>query len=184
MKIYIKNMVCSRCVMMVKAELDSLGIRTIGIALGEVETPGMLSETEMELLGASLTALGFEIYDDRKARLIERIKQQIDTLLDAQEFDHGISLSRYLSSELHQDYSAISSLFSYFEDTTIEQYYISQKIERVKENIIYTDLNLSEIAHKLGYSSAAHLSSHFKNATVLSPSFFKGIKEDKKQVKA
>ncbi|MGQ2983078.1 helix-turn-helix domain-containing protein [Flavobacterium sp.] len=184
MKIYIKNMVCSRCIMLVKSEMDRLKIGTMSIALGEVETVAGVPEKEMEKLAVALQSLGFELYDDKKTKLVEKIKQQINELLDAREFDHSISISQYLSSTMHQDYSAISSLFSYFEDSTIEQYYISQKIERVKENIVYTDLSLSDIARKLGYSSIAHLSSQFKKVTGLTPSYYKALREDKKQYKA
>lgn len=184
MKIFIKNMVCSRCIILVKIELDRLNIGTMSIALGEVETLAGVPDKELENLAAALCGLGFELYDDKKTKLVQKIKQQINELLDAREYDHRISLSHYLSSNMHQDYSAISSLFSYLEDSTIEQYYISQKIERVKENIVYTDLSLSEIAHKMGYSSVAHLSSQFKKVTGLTPSYYKAIREDKKQCNA
>lgn len=179
MKIYIKNMVCSRCIMLVKNELDRQAIGILSIALGEVETIEIVPDKEMEKFAAAIYALGFELYDDKKTRLAEKIKQKINELLDAGEFDHSISLSQYLSSNMHQDYSALSSLFSYLEDITIEQYYIAQKIERVKKNIVYSELSLSEIAQKMGYSSVAHLSSQFKKVTGLTPSYYKAIRQDR-----
>jgi AraC-like DNA-binding protein len=181
MKLYIKNMVCNRCILVVKNELEQLGHPPLHAVLGEVELNKTLSETEKQLLNKKLIALGFEIIDDKKSQLIAQIKTLIIDLVHNQNNALKINLSDYLINQLHQDYSHLSNLFSEVEGTTIEKYFIAQKIEKVKELLVYDERSLSEIAFKLNYSSVAHLSNQFKKVTGLTPSYFKNIKADKRK---
>lgn len=174
-------MVCNRCVMVVENELGKLGFQANKIGLGEVELAKDLSQEEKETLGRSLTNLGFELIDDRKSRIIEKIKTVIIELVHHQQHDGKHNLSDVLSNELHHDYNYLSNLFSEVEGTTIEKYFIAQKIERVKELLVYDELSLSEIAFQLNYSSVAYLSNQFKKVTGLSPSHFKEIREEKRK---
>jgi AraC-like DNA-binding protein len=176
MILYIKNMVCSRCKMVVKAELEKLGITPLNIELGEVTIEKDLAISEKEQLELVLRDLGFELIDDKKSRYIEKIKSLIIKLIYEQNNDLKITLSDYLSQNVYHDYFYLSNLFSEIEGTTIEKYFISQKIERVKELLAYKELSLSEIAYQLNYSSVAHLSNQFKKVTGLSPSHFKNIR--------
>jgi len=175
MILYIKNMVCNRCKMVVKAELEKLGITTQKVELGEVTIDKDLDTTEKEQLDQVLKELGFELIDDKKSRYIEKIKSLIIALIHEQNNDLKITLSDYLSQEVYHDYFYLSNLFSEIEGTTIEKYFIAQKIERVKELLAYKELSLGEIAFHLNYSSVAHLSNQFKKVTGLSPSHFKNI---------
>ena len=180
-KLYIKNMVCNRCIMVVKSELEKLGISPVSIILGEVTLSGGLSPQQKDALSKKLEGLGFALIDDRRARLIEQIKNAIIELVHYNNNDLKVNLSDYISDKLHHDYNYISNLFSEIEDTTIEKYFIAQKIERVKELLVYDELTLNEIAFKLNYSSVAHLSSQFKKVTGLTPSHFKQIKTTKRK---
>ena len=172
---------CSRCIMVVQNELNRLGIAATSVKLGEVELAEALTAEDRKKLGESLVPLGFELIDDKKSRLIEKIKTVIIGLVHHQENDAKINLSTLLSKELHHDYPYLSNLFSDVEGTTIEKYFIAQKIEKVKELLVYDELSLSEIAFRLNYSSVAHLSSQFKKITGLTPSHFKQIREDKRK---
>ena len=180
-KLYIKNMVCNRCIMVVKSELEKLGISPSSIILGEVTLSGGLSPQQKDALSKKLEGLGFALIDDRRARLIEQIKNAIIELVHYNNNDLKVNLSDYISEKLHHDYNYISNLFSEIEGTTIEKYFIAQKIERVKELLVYDELTLNEIAFKLNYSSVAHLSSQFKKVTGLTPSYFKQIKTNKRK---
>ena len=179
--IFIRNMVCNRCIMVVQDTLNKLDIPATSIKLGEVELEKALSAEEKSKLAESLTKLGFELIDDKKSRMIEKIKTIIIRLVHHQENDAKANLSDMLSKELHHDYPYLSNLFSDVEGTTIEKYFIAQKIEKVKELLVYDELSLSEIAFRLNYSSVAHLSSQFKKITGLTPSHFKQIREDKRK---
>ncbi len=179
--LFIKNMVCNRCIMAVQNELDKLGLNVKNIKLGEVTLDKELSDGEKRNLIEALTILGFEPIDDRKSRIIEKIKNVIIDLVHYQNNDRKTNLSDVLSNELHHDYNYLSNLFSEVEGTTIEKYFIAQKIERVKELLVYDELSLSEIAFRLNYSSVAYLSNQFKKVTGLTPSYFKQIKEDKRK---
>ncbi|KKX47548.1 AraC family transcriptional reguator [Sphingobacterium sp. IITKGP-BTPF85] len=130
---------------------------------------------------AALDPLGFEVIDDKKCRIIERIKNIIIELVHNRDSDIKTNLSDVLSNKLHHDYNYLSNLFSEVEGTTIEKYFIAQKIEKVKELLVYDELSLSEIAFRLNYSSVAYLSNQFKKVTGLTPSHFKQIKEDKRK---
>lgn len=181
MKVYIKNMVCNRCIMVVKNELEKLNFRPVTLTLGEVELDRVIDDHEKSIIKDHLQTFGFELIDDRKSRLIGQIKTLIIELVHQQNSELKLNLSDYLSGKLHHDYSYLSNLFSEVEGTTIEKYYIAQKIEKVKELLVYDELTLSEIAFQLNYSSLAHLSNQFKKVTGLTPSHFKNIKAGKRK---
>lgn len=177
---YIRNMVCNRCIMAVQHILGELGLDAKQVILGEITLTKVLSREEKEALNKQLISLGFELIDDRKSQLIEKIKNTIINLVHHRQHDSRYKLSDILSSKLHYDYNYLSNLFSAVESTTIEQYYIAQKLEKVKELLVYDELSLSEIAFRLNYSSVAYLSNQFKKVTGLSPSHFKQVKKNKR----
>lgn len=179
--LFIKNMVCNRCIMVVQNELNKLGLAVKSIRLGEVTLDKELTSEEKTNLDNALIPLGFEVIDDKKSRIIEKIKNVIIELVHHQDNDMKTNFSDVLSNKLHQDYNYLSNLFSEIEGTTIEKYFIAQKIEKVKELLVYDELSLSEIAFRLNYSSVAYLSNQFKKVTGLTPSYFKQIKEDKRK---
>ena len=181
MKLYIKNMVCNRCIMIVKSELEKFGHQPLIVTLGEVLLAEEITGSEKEILNQHLKTFGFEIIDDRKSRLIGQIKSSIIEIVHQQNSKLKSNLSDYLSSKLHHDYSHLSNLFSEVEGTTIEKYFIAQKIEKVKELLVYDELSLSEIADQMNYSSVAYLSNQFKKVTGLTPTFFKNIKTEKRK---
>lgn len=180
-RLFIRNMVCNRCITAVQNELDSMGLKALNIKLGEVDLEMELSDQEKEQLDQRLIALGFERIDDRKSRIIEQIKTAIIDLVHYRDNASKINLSDLLSDKLQHDYNYLSNLFSEVEGTTIEKYFIAQKIEKVKELLVYDELSLSEIAHRLNYSSVAYLSNQFKKVTGLTPSYFKKIGEDRRK---
>ena len=179
--IFIKNMVCDRCIMVVQNELEKLGLDAKNIKLGEVILSKEITSLEKENLSKTLEPLGFEVIDDKKGRIIEKIKNIIIDLVHHQDSDVKTNLSDVLSDKLHHDYNYLSNLFSEVEGTTIQKYFIAQKVEKVKELLVYDELSLSEIANRLNYSSVAYLSNQFKKVTGLTPSHFKQIKEDKRK---
>lgn len=174
-------MVCNRCKMVVKTQLESSGLRPLSVNLGEVEIEGELSKDRLSQLNTSLKTIGFELIDDKKSQTIERIKTAIVTLVHHSDHALKTNLSSFISSQIHQDYNYLSNLFSEVEGTTIEKYFIAQRIERVKELIVYDELSLSEIADRLGYSSVSYLSNQFKKITGFTPSYFKSLKEYKRK---
>lgn len=174
-------MVCSRCKMVVKSELEKIGIQLLTLDLGEVETAVPISETQKEEIAKRMKGLGFELIDDKKSRTIDKIKTLIIDLVHHQNSILNTNLSTYLSDRLSADYSVLSNLFSEVEDSTIEKYYINQKIERVKELLLYDELTLSEIAFQMNYSSVAYLSNQFKKITGFSPSHYKKLKDKKRR---
>lgn len=180
-KLYIKNMVCDRCKMVVKAELEKIGIAPLNIDLGEITLSVPLTEQQKTFIQDALIPLGFELLDDKKSRLIEQIKTLIIDLVHYKGNELKTNLSDYLSDKLHHDYNYISSLFSETEGITIEKYFIAQKIEKVKGLLVYDELSLSEIAFQLNYSSTAHLSNQFKKFTGYTPSIFKKEKAKKRK---
>ncbi|HOZ79827.1 MAG TPA: AraC family transcriptional regulator [Ferruginibacter sp.] len=167
--------------MVVKSHLENNGYQPIFVNLGEVEIQGVLSKDQLAQLDNSLKSLGFEIIDDKKSQTIEKIKTAIVTLVHHSDQNIKTNLSQFISSQIHQDYNYLSNLFSEVEGTTIEKYFITQRIEKVKELIVYDELSLSEIAYQLGYSSVAYLSNQFKKITGFTPSYFKSLKEDKRK---
>lgn len=175
MKLYIKNMVCRRCKIVVNNIFTEMGLHPLNIDLGEVEIQEEDISSIKEDLNKKLLSVGFSLLDDKKTRLIEQIKTLIIELIQTEENDVNLKLSEYLSQMLNKDYSTLSNLFSEVEGITIEKYYINQKIEKVKELLVYDELTLSEIAFKLNYSSASYLSNQFKKITGLTPGHFKKI---------
>ncbi len=181
MQLYIKNMVCNRCILVVRQELDKLSIQYRDVALGEVEVDDEINKEQIEQFRSNLETLGFELLDDSKQQVIEKIKNAIIKWVHYKKGDKQYKFSAILSEKLHRDYSYLSNLFSEVEGITIEKYIINQKIEKVKELIIYDQLSLSEIAYKVGYSSVAHLSAQFKKVTGLTPSHFKQVGQNKRK---
>lgn len=173
MHLYIKNMVCNRCVMVVKQEFEKAGLKPADVKMGEVELNKEPSENQLLRINLRLQELGFEILDNQKQKSIERIKNLLINKIQTGEIEEHFTLSDFLSKKLNKEYSQISRLFSEVEGMTIEQFFILQKIEKVKEWIAYDELTLSEIAWRLGYSSVAHLSAQFKKVTGLTPSHVK-----------
>lgn len=171
-------MVCDRCKLVVRQELEKLHLNPEKVALGEVAVSGEIQTEILDQLDKNLLSLGFERIDDRKARLIENIKKVVIELIHyGDPGNRKFNWSDILSDRLHYDYNYLSNLFSSVEGITLEQYIIRQKIEKVKELLLYDELTLSEIAHKLGYSSVAHLSGQFKKITGLTPSDMKKNRE-------
>jgi AraC-like DNA-binding protein len=176
MRIYIQNMVCLRCKMVVKSELDKLGLHYGVVELGEVDIMEDISSGQLSELNTSLKKAGLELMDDKKSILVEKIKTLIIELVHYTDEQIKVNLSDYLSGKLNYNYTYLANIFSEVKGTTIEQFYLTHKIERVKELLVYGELNLTEIAWKLHYSSVAHLSNHFKKKTGLTPSQFKNLK--------
>lgn len=178
MKLYVKNMVCDRCITAVENELSKLNITYTSVKLGEVNTGTFTpAKPTLHTLEKNLRNIGFEIIDDKKSRLIDQIKTLIIEQVHHSQENKHVKLSFLLSEELHYEYNYLSTLFSSKEGITIEQYFIQQRIEKVKELLIYDELSLSEIAYKLNYSSTAYLSSQFKKITGLTPTQFKALRD-------
>jgi len=167
-------MVCRRCKMVVESELQKSGLHPLNVSLGEavIEEKSLTNEHRHQL-NEALKTVGFELIDDKRSRLIEKIKNFVINSIHHKEEQPEKKFSELLSQQLHHDYSYLSKLFSEVEGITIEQYIITQKIEKVKELLLYDELSLSEIAFQLGYSSTAHLSAQFKKFTGFTPSQFK-----------
>jgi AraC-like DNA-binding protein len=166
-------MVCLRCKIVVKMELEKLGVDYGEVDLGEVEIPGLISPEQRDKIRQSLLKSGLELLDDKKSVLIQQIKSIIIDLVHNSTEPLAIKLSEYLSRKLNHDYTYLANVFSGVQGATIEKFYISHKIERVKEFLIYKELTLTEIAYMMHYSSVAHLSSQFRKVTGLTPSDFK-----------
>ena len=173
-------MVSNRCKMAVKAALKELGLHYILVELGEVEIMENLSLTQREQLTKALHCSGLELMDDKRGVLVEKIKTSIIEMVHHTEETIKFNFSDYLSKHLNHDYTYMSNLFSEIQGTTIEQFIIAHKVERIKELIIYDELNISQIAWKMNYSSVAHLSNQFKKVTGLTPSHFKQLKEKRR----
>lgn len=167
--------------MVVTNELEKAGISYVSVDLGEIEVSEEPTKEQIEKLDSGLRHFGFELIDDKKSRIIEKIKNHIVKLIHHSGDGIKTNLSDYLADKLHYDYTYISNLFSEIEGTTIEKYYIAQRIEKIKELLVYDELTLSEIADKMGYSSVAYLSGQFKKVTGLTPSHFKALKEHKRR---
>ncbi|MBK8426790.1 MAG: helix-turn-helix transcriptional regulator [Lewinellaceae bacterium] len=180
MKLYVKYMVSLRCKMMVKEELKKLGLHYVIIDLGMVEILEDISEAQRESLRANLLASGLVLLDNKKSILIEKIKSVIIDLIHYSDEMPKMNYSDYISEKLGYDYTYLANIFSEVKGITIQQFIIVHKIEKVKELLLYDELNLTEIAYKLHYSSVAHLSNQFKKITGLSPSFYKQLKQRRK----
>lgn len=177
MKLYIKYMVSLRCKMLVKEELKMLGFQNTIVDLGIVDVLEDVTKEQREELRTNLHKSGLELLDDKRSILIEKIKNIITEMIHYSNELPKVNYSDYISQKLDYDYTYLSNTFSEVKGITIQQFIIINKIERVKELLLYDELNLSEIAYKLHYSSVAHLSNQFKKVTGLSPSFFKQLKQ-------
>lgn len=180
MKLYIKYMVSIRCKMVVKSELDKLGLHYGTVDLGEVEVKDEVSPEQRELLRKALLKSGLELMEEKKPMLIEKIKNVIVEMVHYSDELPKVKNSEYISEKLNHDYTYLANVFSEVTGTTIEHYIILHKIERVKELLLYDELNLTEISYKLNYSSVAHLSNQFKKVTGLTPSYFKELKNKRR----
>ncbi|MCU0346989.1 MAG: AraC family transcriptional regulator [Saprospiraceae bacterium] len=180
MKLFIKYMVSNRCKLAVKDELKKLGLHFVLVELGEVEIMEELTPEQRTQLKADLLLSGLELMDDRKGILIERIKNAIVEMVHHSDETLKTNFSDYLSEKLHYDYTYLANLFSEVQGTTIGQFIIAHKIERIKELITYGELNISEIAWKMNYSSVAHLCNQFKKVTGLTPTHFKQLKDKRR----
>ena len=177
MNLYVKYMVSLRCKMMVKEELKNLGLHYVSVDLGMVEIMEEMTQEQHDLLKKNLLRSGLELLDDKRAILIEKIKNVIIEMIHYSDELPTTNYSEYISEKLDYDYTYLSNIFSEVKGITIQQFIINHKIERVKELLLYDELNLTEISYRLHYSSVAHLSNQFKKVTGLSPSFYKQLKQ-------
>ncbi len=177
--LYIKNMVCDRCIRVVREELGKLGLEVQRVTLGEAVVAPRGKMPDREVIASVLKENGFELLDDKRQRTVERIKKAVIALVHRREGgdDSTERLSEYVAKEVGMDYRTLSTLFSSLENLTIERYFILQRIERVKELLKYDEKTLSEIAYEMGFSSVAHLSAQFKNVTGLSATEYKAMKD-------
>ncbi|MCF0041943.1 helix-turn-helix domain-containing protein [Dyadobacter fanqingshengii] len=180
MKLYIKNMVSLRCKMVVAKELQKLDIPFTVLDLGMVDLTGDILPAQLALLKLNLLGSGLELMDDKKSILIEKIKNLIIQMVHYSDELPRMNHSEYISEQLGYDYTYLANIFSEVKGISIQQFIIIHKIERVKELILYDELNLTEISHKLHYSSVAYLSKQFKQTTGLSPSFYKQLNGKRK----
>ena len=173
-------MVSIRCKMVVKSELKKLGLHYITVELGEADIMEDISAEQLNRLSIALRKTGLEMMDDKKSILVEKIKAVIIELVHYNDDQLKINFSDYLSDKLNHNYTYLAHLFSEVKGTTIEHFYLSHKIEKVKELLVYDELSLTEIAYRLNYSSVAHLSNQFKKITGLTPSHFKNLKHKRR----
>lgn len=173
-------MVSTRCKMVVKDELKKMGIHFVMVDLGEVEIMENISDVKRAQLKAALLTSGLELMDDKRAVLIEKIKNVIIEMVHYTDELPKVNYSDYISEKLHHDYTYLSNIFSEVKGITIQQFIIIHKIERAKELLLYDEMNLTEISYVLNYSSVAHLSNQFKKVTGLSPSHFKQLKDKRR----
>jgi AraC-like DNA-binding protein len=182
LKLYIKYMASIRCKMIVKAKLDELKIPYLSVNLGEVEMKQEITKQQREQIKTSLLKHGLELMDDKKAILIEKIKNVIIEMIHYADEIPETNFSGYLSQKLNRDYTYLSNLFSETEAITIERFLLIHKIEKIKELIIYDELSFTDIAFKLNYNSVGHLSNQFKKITGLTPSFFRSLKKKRIEI--
>ncbi|MBS1601513.1 MAG: AraC family transcriptional regulator [Bacteroidetes bacterium] len=181
MTLHIKNMVCDRCIMVVRQQLDDLGMEYDSVQLGLVQLAGEPDEDRLQALRQRLEANGFQLLDDKKARVAERIKNVIVSHIHKDADEINLKLSAVLEDKLQLDYRYLTTLFSSVEGMTIERFAILQRIEKVKELLMYDEESLSEIALKMGYSSVQHLSQQFKKVTGMTPSQFRELKDNRRK---
>ncbi len=173
MRLVIKNMVCPRCITSVQQLLAKHKLQANYVRLGEIELTKDPSKAQLQQLAASLQETGFELLDDQRTQLIEKVKNLLIQKVQSGSVEEHFSVSKYLGENVFKDYSSVSKLFSEVEGITIEQFFILQKIEKTKELLVYNELSLGQIAFNLGYSSTQHLSNQFKKLTGMSPTQFK-----------
>jgi len=177
-KLFVKNMVCNRCIMAVESELNKLNLKPVSVILGEAVIDSNPDNTTLEVLRQNLQTIGFELIDDKKSRFVEQIKTEIISYVHYdKEVEGSVNFSEHLSRTLQHEYSYLSNLFSSVVGMTIEKFVILQRIERVKELLVYDELTLSEISWKTGYSSVQHLSNQFKKVIGMSPTAYKKMQE-------
>ena len=181
MKLYIKYMVSLRCKLMVKEELKQLGLHYVVLDLGMVDVLEEITEQQREQLKINLLKSGLELMDDKKSILIDKIKNVIIEMIHYSDELPDINYSDYISEKLNYDYTYLSNIFSEVKGITIQQFIIIHKIEKAKELLLYDELNLTQISYKLHYSSVAHLSNQFKKVTGLSPTYYKLLKQKRKE---
>lgn len=175
--VYIKNMVCRRCVMTVTDVFKENGVTPLKVELGVVTVEGSLSPERMEAIRRRLEEFGFEVIGDKRTRLMEQIRVGVIEFVRNVGLQERMNLSEYLQGKCHREYSALSKLFTEMKGVNIEKYYVAQRVELVKELLAYGELTVGEIADRLHYSSAAHLSAQFKAMTGLSPTRFRRLRE-------
>jgi AraC family transcriptional regulator len=182
--LFVKNMVCHRCILAVEDVLKNSGVLFDKVIIGEIHLPESLSSRQNDLLRTNLVKIGLELIDNRVSGMIEKIKNLVikKARNEVDEKDKKIKLSSFLSKQLHHEYTYLSSTFSAVEGRTIENYFIEQRIEKVKELLVYKEMTLSEIAFEMEYSSVAHLSNQFKKTTGLTPSHFKQVGSSKRKL--
>jgi AraC family transcriptional regulator len=180
-KLLIRNMVCQRCIMTVENIFNNLGIAFNHVSMGEVDLPAKPTEAQLKSIEKELNKVGFELIATRLNKIVEDIKQLVMEYLALGMDSQNIRLSSFITNKLSYDYSYLSDLFSSIEGRTIEQFFILQRIEKVKELLVYDQLSLTEISYQTGFSSVHHLSSQFKKVTGLTPSHFKKVAEDKRR---
>jgi len=180
MKLYVRNMACLSCKVVVKEALEELEIECIKVELGEIETSEELTDTEKQKLNNKIKKVGLELLETKQGAIIEKIRQVVVDYVYRTEEKIITNFSDYLSKKLNYNYTYLANLFSEIEVTTIEQYVIAMKIERIKELIMFENLTLTEISYKLHYSSVAHLSAQFKKVTGLTPTHFKQLKKKRR----
>jgi AraC-like DNA-binding protein len=180
-KLFIKNMVCQRCILTVENILKEYSIPFSKVSLGEVDIQKKLNNEEIKVIQSSLQKVGFELIETRVNKIIEDIKQAVIEYLSLGMDNQNLKLSSFITKKIPYDYSYLSDLFSSVEGKTIEQYFILQRIEKVKELLVYDQLSLTEISYQTGFSSVHHLSSQFKKVTGLTPSYFKKIGIEKRK---
>jgi AraC-like DNA-binding protein len=173
-------MVCIRCQMVVKAELNKLGMHYTNVKIGEADVDENITQEQLEQLDVALKKTGLLLMDNKKSILVEKIKTAIIELVHYSEEQIKVNLSDYLSESLNYDYTYMANLFSEVKGITIEKFYLAHKIEKVKELIVYDELSLTEISYRMHYSSVAHLSNQFKKMTGLSPTHFKKLKNKRR----
>lgn len=182
MTLYVKNMVCDRCIMIVDQQLNQFGFSVKDITLGKVEVEPEPDSAQLQDIGSALQVLGFELIDKEKDKLIEQVKNEVINLVHYSDLNEiKQSLMHIIAGRLNKEYTYLSRLFSDGEGITIERYIIQQKIEKVKELLEYGELNLNEISYKMGYSSSAHLSAQFKTITGMSPSKYKSATDQSRK---
>jgi len=181
MRLAVKNMVCGRCLLVVRQALQALNFKVEDIGLGWVEVGPEPDADQLLTIASAFKVVGFELIDDYKTKLIEQVKNVITETVQYSDLSRlNVNFSSLLTEKLQKQYSYLSNLFSAQEDNTIEHYIIQQKTEKIKELMEYGELNLNEIAFKMGYSSSAHLSAQFKKITGFSPSRYRTLETDRK----
>ena len=180
MKLYIKYMVSTRCKLAVKEVLKKLGLHFVMVDLGEIDIMEDITDEQREVLRVELHNVGLELMDNKRAVLIEKIKNVIIEMVHYSDELPKVNYSDYISEKLNHDYTYLSNIFSEVKGITIQQFIITHRVERIKEFLLYDELNLTEISYKMNYSSVAHLSNQFKKITGLTPSHYKQLKDNKR----